>query len=196
LRTFKSGKLPKAFKIIPQCANWEELLYLTNPLMWSCVSTFEATKIFSSNLNAKMVQRFYNLVLLPAIRENITTYKKLNYHLYMALKQALFKPGAFFKGLLLPLAEDATSREAVIVGSILQKMSIPILHASAALIKLTDYDYSIGSGYFIKVLLEKRYSLPTKVLDVLVDFFCRFGLPKEEEDGDEEDINEREESKG
>lgn len=67
-----------------------------------------------------MVQRFYNLVLLPAVRENITTYKKLHYHLYMALKKALFKPAAFFKGFLLPLAEDEpTSREALIVGSIL-----------------------------------------------------------------------------
>jgi essential nuclear protein 1 len=70
------------------------------------------------------------------------------------------------------LAEDATSREAVIVGSILAKMSIPILHASAALIKITEYDYTLGSGYFLKVLIEKRYSLPTKVLDTLVDFFC------------------------
>lgn len=35
LRAYKSGKLPKAFKIIPQTANWEELLMLTNPGMWS-----------------------------------------------------------------------------------------------------------------------------------------------------------------
>ena len=51
-----------------------------------------------------MTQRFYNIILLPAVRENIETYKKLNYHLYMALKKALFKPAAFFKGLLLPIA--------------------------------------------------------------------------------------------
>jgi essential nuclear protein 1 len=116
-------------------------LFLTKPGQWSPQATYEGTKIFASNLNAKMAQRFYNLVLLQAIRENIETYKKLNYHLYMALKKALFKPAAFFKGLLLPLAEDATTREAVIVGSILAKVSIPILHASAALIKLTEYDY-------------------------------------------------------
>jgi essential nuclear protein 1 len=100
----------------------------------------------------------------------------------MALKKALFKPAAFFKGFLLPLTEDATSREAIIVGSILAKVSIPILHASAALIKLTEFDYQIGSGYFIKVLLSKRYALPTKALDILVDFFCKFGIPEEEEE--------------
>jgi essential nuclear protein 1 len=31
MKSFKSGKLPKAFKIIPNTANWEELLFLTNP---------------------------------------------------------------------------------------------------------------------------------------------------------------------
>mmetsp|Transcript_28542 Transcript_28542/g.21319 ORF Transcript_28542/g.21319 Transcript_28542/m.21319 type:complete len:116 (+) Transcript_28542:517-864(+) len=115
-----------------------------------------------------MVQRFLSLVLLPAVRENIQTYKKLNYHLYLSLKKALFKPAAFFKGLLLPIAEDATSRETLIIGSVLQKMSIPVLHASAALIKLTEMEYAIGSGYFLKVLLSKKFHFPTKVLEVLV----------------------------
>lgn len=31
LKSYKSGKLPKLFKIIPQVANWEELLFLTKP---------------------------------------------------------------------------------------------------------------------------------------------------------------------
>lgn len=29
LKSYRSGKLPKAFKVIPLCANWEELLFLT-----------------------------------------------------------------------------------------------------------------------------------------------------------------------
>ena len=44
MKTYKSGKLPKAFKIIPQVANWEELLFLTQPDSWSPHSTYEATK--------------------------------------------------------------------------------------------------------------------------------------------------------
>jgi len=48
MKSFKSGKLPKAFKIIPQTQNWEELLFLTNPETWSPHSSFEATKIFCS----------------------------------------------------------------------------------------------------------------------------------------------------
>ena len=40
MKSFKSGKLPKAFKIIPQTQNWEELLFLTNPGSWSPNATF------------------------------------------------------------------------------------------------------------------------------------------------------------
>mmetsp|Transcript_6643 Transcript_6643/g.11178 ORF Transcript_6643/g.11178 Transcript_6643/m.11178 type:complete len:127 (+) Transcript_6643:466-846(+) len=46
MRSYKSGKLPKAFKIIPQTQNWEELLILTNPDSWSPNASYEATKIF------------------------------------------------------------------------------------------------------------------------------------------------------
>jgi essential nuclear protein 1 len=136
MKSYRSGKLPKTFKIIPLCANWEELLFLTRPEQWSPHATCEATKIFASNLNARLAQKFYYYVLLPNVRANIETYKKLNCHLYMAVKKAIFKTGAFFKGFLLPLAEDATAREAVIIGSILAKMSITVLDSAAAIIKL------------------------------------------------------------
>lgn len=55
-------------------------------------------RIFSSNLKERMAQRFYNLVLLPRVQDDIAEYKRLNFHLYSALKKALFKPGAWFKG--------------------------------------------------------------------------------------------------
>jgi essential nuclear protein 1 len=86
-----------------------------------------------------MAQRFFNVILLPNVVANIARYKKLNYHLYMAIKKALFKIGAFFKGFLLPMAEDhqTSTREAIIVGSILQKMSINALDVAAALMKMT-----------------------------------------------------------
>merc|ERR1719452_107991 len=31
LQTYRSGKVPKAFKVLPQFRNWEQLLHLTNP---------------------------------------------------------------------------------------------------------------------------------------------------------------------
>ena len=88
-------------------------------------------------MNTKLAQRFYYYVLLDNVRSNINKFKKLNCHHYMAVKKAIFKTSAFFKGFLLPLAEDATAREAVIIGSILAKMSINNLDAAAAIIKLS-----------------------------------------------------------
>lgn len=174
MKTFRSGKLPKAFKVIPMVQNWEELLFLTKPETWSPNATFEATKIFASTMTAKIVQRFYSLILAPAVRNNIAQFKKLNVHLYNAVKKSIFKTGAFFKGFLLPLAEDASAREAVIIGSILAKCSINTLDAAAATMKLAQMPYRIGSGFFLKTMLAKKYALPTVVVTTLVDFFCRF----------------------
>lgn len=186
MKNYRSGKVPKAFKVIPLLANWEDVMFLTKPHMWSTQAMYEATKIFASNFNAQMAQRFYNLVLLPAVRSNIDEYKKLNYHLYMAVKKAVFKPNAFFKGFLLPLAQDCSSREAAIIGSILIKVSLPVLHASAALLKMSEYEYSIGTSYFIKVLLGKNYAIPTRVVDGLVEYFYSFSEEGLEEYGQEE----------
>ena len=176
MKTYRSGKLPKAFRVIPLVSNWEELLFLTQPHQWSPNATFEATKIFASNLNAKMAQRFYSLVLLENVRDNIFKYKKLNCHLYRAVKKSLFKTSAFFRGFLLPLAENATAREAVIIGSILAKVSINNLDAAAALMKLTHMEYEVGNGFFIKTLLAKKYALPTQVINALVNFFLKFAV--------------------
>jgi len=108
----------------------------------------------------------------------------------MAVKKAMFKTGAFFKGFLLPLAETATTREAIIIGSILQKMSINPLDVAAALFKMTSYDYQLGNGYFVKVLMGKRYTLPTPVLDALINFFCRTGMTKKQEEMTDEQMEE------
>lgn len=58
-----------------------------------------------SNLVLFFSNRYYFLVLLPRIRDDILNNKKLNWHLYMSLKKALFKPDAFYKGILFPLIE-------------------------------------------------------------------------------------------
>ncbi|OUM62376.1 hypothetical protein PIROE2DRAFT_44349, partial [Piromyces sp. E2] len=173
---YKSGSLPKVFKIIPSFQNWEEVLWITQPYNWTPNAVYQATRIFASNLKSDLAQRFYNLVLLDRVRDEIQHTKKLNYHLYMALKKALYKPGAFFKGILLPLCESGTCtlREAAIIGSVITKVSIPILHSSAALMKLADMDYTGPNSYFIRILLDKKYALPFKVIDAVVFHFLRF----------------------
>ncbi|KAJ3057769.1 hypothetical protein HDU99_007139 [Rhizoclosmatium hyalinum] len=124
-----------------------------------------------------MAQRFFNLFLLDRVRDDIAETKKLNYHLYLALKKSLYKPAAFFKGLLLPLCESGqcTLREAAIIGSVVTKVSIPILDSAAAILKIAEMEYSGPNSLFIRILLDKKYALPYKVLDALVFHFLRFG---------------------
>lgn len=176
LSKYRSGKVPKAFKIVPKLKNWEQILYVTDPPSWSAAATYMATRIFASNLKEKMAQRYYNLVLLPRIRDDISEYKRLNYHLYQALRKALFKPGAFMKGILLPLCESGTCtlRDAIIVGSVVGKNSIPMLHSAAALLKLAEMDYTGANSIFLRILLDKKYALPYRVIDAVVFHFLRF----------------------
>jgi essential nuclear protein 1 len=175
LSRYTAGKLPKAFKVIPSLSNWEEVLYLTRPDLWTPQAMYAATRIFASNLNPKMAQRFYNLVLLDAVRADIVANKKLNYHYYMSLKKSVYKPAAFFKGILLPLCkENCTLREAAIVASVLQRVSIPVHHSAVAIHKLAQLDYSGAASIFIKTLLNKKYSLPVPVIGSLVRHFANF----------------------
>ena len=37
----RSGKIPKAFKVIAQFRNWEQLLYLTQPDQWSAAAMYQ-----------------------------------------------------------------------------------------------------------------------------------------------------------
>uniref|UniRef100_UPI00358E3C83 bystin n=1 Tax=Myxine glutinosa TaxID=7769 RepID=UPI00358E3C83 len=180
LSKYRSGKLPKAFKIIPSLSNWEQILYVTEPEQWSAAAMYQATRTFTANLKEKMAQRFFNLVLLPRIRDDIAEYKRLNYHLFMALKKALYKPGAWYKGILLPLCESGTCtlREAIIFGSVITKSSIPVLHSSAALLKLAEMEYTGANSIFIRLLVDKKYALPYRVLDALVYHFLRFSTDK------------------
>ncbi|KAL5554207.1 hypothetical protein UlMin_041608 [Ulmus minor] len=83
--------------------------------------------------------------------------KKLHLTLYQSLKMSFYKPTALFRGILFPLCELGMSnlREAVILGSIIQKVSIPLLH----------------SRY---ILLEKKHALSYRALDALVAHFMIF----------------------
>lgn len=177
LSTYKHGKLPKLFKVLPTLKNWEDVLFVTNPDKWTSHATYEATKLFVSNLQANEAQKFVERVLLEKVRFAIEDSENhiLDYHLYRAIKKALYKPGAFFKGFLLPLIDDhCTVREATIVGSVLAKVSVPVLHSSVALTQLVRRDFTPASIVFIRILIEKKYSLPYQTLDELVFYFMRF----------------------
>ncbi|KAI9681538.1 MAG: snoRNA-binding rRNA-processing protein [Caeruleum heppii] len=184
LSRYRSGKLPKPFKIIPTLPNWEEILFITRPETWSANACYEATRIFVS-AKPGITQKFMEMVILDRVREDIHETKKLNVHLYKALKKALYKPAAFFKGFLFPLIGSGTCtlREAHIISSVLARVSVPVLHSAAALLRLCDIaaeqtsvstEGGGATNIFIRVLLEKKYALPYKVIDALVFHFLRF----------------------
>lgn len=131
------------------------------------------------------MQRFLELVVLEKVREDIYETKKLNVHLFNALKKGLYKPAAFFKGFLFPLIGSGTCtlREAHIISAVLARVSIPVLHSAAAIKGLCDIaaqEVSQGSegggatNIFIKTLLDKKYALPYQAVDALVFHFLRF----------------------
>jgi len=177
LENYRSGKMPKSFKLIARLTNWEDILDVMSPEKWSAAAMFQATRMFASNMSEGLVQRFYNVYLLPRIRDDIEFYKKLNFHLMSALKKAIYKPAAFFKGILLPLAmaaDTCTLREATIVCSCLREHSIPVMPAAAAMLKIAEMEYNGVNSLFLRTLIEKKYALPFRVMDALVFHFLRF----------------------
>ncbi|KAL3490900.1 Bystin-domain-containing protein [Aspergillus germanicus] len=184
LSRYKSGPLPKPFKILPTVPNWQTLLSITRPESWTANAVYAGTRIFISH-KPIVAQEFISTVLLERVREEIFETKKLNVHTYNAMKKALYKPACFFKGLLFPLVSSGTCtlREAQIVSSVIARVSIPVLHSAAALLRMCDLaaEQSMKSlestgavNVFIRIFLEKKYALPYKVIDALVFHFLRF----------------------
>jgi len=184
LSRYKSGKLPKAFKILPTLP----------PAMQAAVveltAVYAATRIFVSATSVT-AQQFLQSVLLDRVREDIYENKKLNIHLYNALKKSMYKPAAFFKGILFPMLQTGvcTLREAAIVASVITKVSVPVLHSAAALTRCCDIaaeqmshnvEAAGATNLVIRSLLEKRYALPYQTIDALVFHFIRF-RPQQQE---------------
>ncbi|KAL8889791.1 MAG: hypothetical protein Q9215_002979 [Flavoplaca cf. flavocitrina] len=184
LSRYKSGKLPKPFKIIPTLPQWQELLSITRPEAWTANACYEATRIFVSS-NPLVTRQYLETVILDRVREDIHETKKLNVHLYKALRKSLYRPAAFFKGFLFPLVSSGTCtlREAHIISSVLAKNSMPVLHSAVALLRLTEIaaeqssfatENAGATNIFVRTLLEKKYALPYRVIDGLVFHFLRF----------------------
>ncbi len=70
------------------------------------------------------------------------------------------------QGLLLPLCQagNCTLREAVIFGSVLKRVSLPVLHSAVALLRIAEMEWSGTNSWFIRVLLDKKYALPYRVV--------------------------------
>ena len=92
--------MPKAFKIIPNLEHWREVIALTRPDQWTSHAMLQAVTIFASNFDPVRAEEFFREWLVPAVRRDLARSKKLNCHLFEALKKALYKTNAWFKGVL------------------------------------------------------------------------------------------------
>jgi len=191
LSRYKSGPLPKLVKVLPTLPQWPELLEITQPSNWTPHAIEKATKIFRSP-SVATARHFYETVLLDKVRDDIHETGKLNVHLFEALVAALYRPQAFFQGILFPLVESGcTLKEARIVSSVVAKIKIPRDHAAVAIAKLCEIsaeqtsninsEAAGSANLFIRVLLDKKYGLPYQTLDALVFHYLRFRGSKEAE---------------
>ena len=134
LSRYKSGPLPKPFKIIPTLPAWARVLALTHPENWSPQACYAATRMFVSMMKPPQARVFLEGVLLDAIREDIRqtkegsrkakNHRKLNVHYYESLKRALYKPAAFFKGIVFPLLQVRFRAFLVRFGLVLRRAEI------------------------------------------------------------------------
>ncbi|GAA5802309.1 hypothetical protein HPULCUR_007773 [Helicostylum pulchrum] len=173
LARYQSGKLPKAFKIIPSLPNWDDILLLTKPHLWSPYATLEATKVFTTTVKATQTKQFFQLVLLHNLRLNLTknNQTRLDMPLYLSLQKSLKKaPALFLKGLLIPLCESkvCTVLEASVLARVIVQSQFPVLQSATALLKLSELPFTLPIGILILVFLEKKQALPYRVVDTLV----------------------------
>jgi essential nuclear protein 1 len=61
LSRYTSGKVPKAFKIIPSLRNWEEVLFVTEPEKWTAQAMFVVSHYITFTLHCFYFNREYLL---------------------------------------------------------------------------------------------------------------------------------------
>nr|XP_024216690.1 bystin [Halyomorpha halys] len=55
-----------------------------------------------------------------------------------------------------------------------------MLHSAAALLKIAEMDYNGANSIFLRILYDKKYALPYRVVDASVFHFLRFEREKRE----------------
>lgn len=172
LKKYKSGTLPKILLGVPASSAWEPVLELMNPTEWSPHATLAVTRLFISKLPEDQAYLFNKNILLHRVRVELRTSQKLSIHLFDALGKATFKPRAFYKGIIFPLAQtDACSVLIKATSSILKRSSIPAQISSPALVHLTQMPYNGAVAAFIATILDKNYTFPISTLNHAIAFY-------------------------
>uniref|UniRef100_A0A0A9XXB3 Bystin n=1 Tax=Lygus hesperus TaxID=30085 RepID=A0A0A9XXB3_LYGHE len=131
-----------------------------------------------------MAQRFYAAFLLPIVHERLREEHKLHPALYHAVRKALFRPVAFFKGFLLPLVadEECTLREALVIASVLQRCHLPQVPTAVTMVKIAQLPFAATACVFLRILVDKKMTLPYQAIEALVAYFDRVAQAHDKED--------------
>ncbi|KAJ1513208.1 hypothetical protein HMI55_005801 [Coelomomyces lativittatus] len=182
LSKYTSGPLPKLLKSLPTFEHGFKYLESTQPSTWSLPGLVQMTQVCVQGWPEPLVVKYLQCVVYPRMKSEFklptAQKKKLNSHMYLTLKKCWYKPAAACQGLILPMCKHGcTLREMSIVCGLLRKLSIPLHHASAMLMVLTQPTFvtsvpSLGPIFLLlRTLLDKHYALPVLTLHHVYNFF-------------------------
>ena len=149
---------------------------MTNPPNWTPNAFFEITRIFVSKTESERTLKFFSDYLLPRVMSDLRLGKKLNYHLFRSLQKGLYRPASWFRGIFSVFLShpEATIKQAQILAAVLMKTSFPSEHACAVIQRCIQSPFTGPLNVILKILIEKKFALPRKVISSLVDWFVSF----------------------
>lgn len=178
LKTYKSGKLPKAINVVAsqKIPDWEDLIDLSNPLNWSPNAMEAVTVLFSQTASDKRLTKYIQDILFEYIQNTLETAKRLPRPVWNALMAAARRPPCFIKGLLLPLSLElqVSMKEAKVISAIVTKVKLPRDHMNALLIKICENPISPVRTIFISKLISKGQALAIQAIDAVFAYFMQF----------------------
>lgn len=176
LHNYRSGNLPKSFKMLPLMEKWKELIDITEPERWTPHAMLEAVKIFVAAGENDRTLTFFQSYFLPRIMKDVATTRQLNCHLFQALEKAVYRSASFFQGIVLAFmdSEGTTIRQAQIIAAAVMKKSMQKLHGAAALFQALGKNFTAPNGIILKCLIDKRLALPQVVVQKIVEWILKF----------------------
>ncbi|CAL4085151.1 unnamed protein product, partial [Meganyctiphanes norvegica] len=173
LAKYRAGALPKMFKIIPKMRSWEELVYMTGVAMAMAAAAEQQTWGY---IPESLAERICVISVLRRTDGEIRL-SNYNFNIYLQerchnlLLQTRIRTAVF---LIICISGTCTLREAIIIGSVIGKNHIPILHSAAAILKIAEMDYNGANSIFLRIFFDKKYALPFRVVDACVYHFIKF----------------------
>ncbi|GAB6032919.1 hypothetical protein CHUAL_012114 [Chamberlinius hualienensis] len=161
LSTYKSGKIPELFKIIPTLKNWDRILNLTKPECWSTEFVYRATKIFC-NLDKSISTKFFFQYLLESLTVDKHCVNFLNMNLYQYLFGILRDPDDFLIGCLLYVGID--DKYSLYSQNFPDRRGLPY----------PDLKYIFAVSILILKCTQSNYEFPRDVIKNVFSHFTRF----------------------